>query len=437
MNTSRSKNVITLEKAPNPEIRRYLENHYDDILTDLECLTNIDSPTGHLAGVIAIQKWFEKQFRLLGAAIETRESKNGPHLIARLKGQGKAKTLLIAHVDTVLSTNAIVRDIKEWEALPYREGDAFAFRYVAAKKHAHGPGVGDCKASALLLLWLARACFANEYKPFGELLIWLDSEEEVMGEEGGGILDELGKKADHTVVCDTGRPNWGIVTRRKAMQNFSVTVRGISGHAGNGPHCAASAIDEICDFIARVKRMASKTPYPLEYFSRERFQQRGEIDCGQHIPEISINVPMIGTTNTKFNVIPDYAEALLHVRAFEPDDIKRLYKRLAEFAREPLLSECKITVAEASGMSPPLKSDDPGSRRLHDLYVAVANDEYAAVVTDWRGGGLTRANGRQNILDCAGVDTDPAYEHSTREYVDLNSFVPRAVCLSRLLAEIA
>jgi len=98
-------------------------------------VVNVDSGTGDVAGGAKVQDIVAARLQALGMAV-TRVKAEAPdlpdNLVATIEGNGKARILLIGHVDTVFGPGTVARR-------PFRiEGD-----------RATGPGVSDEKGGVV------------------------------------------------------------------------------------------------------------------------------------------------------------------------------------------------------------------------------------------------------------------------------------------------
>ncbi|HKS70137.1 MAG TPA: hypothetical protein VJQ45_06940, partial [Ktedonobacterales bacterium] len=74
----------------------------DSFLNDLRTLVDIDSGSYTPAGVAAVADQLQPRFEALGATVERVPGEaQGPQLVARLRGEGTGRVLLIGHMDTV------------------------------------------------------------------------------------------------------------------------------------------------------------------------------------------------------------------------------------------------------------------------------------------------------------------------------------------------
>ncbi|MGA7669668.1 MAG: hypothetical protein WBW04_04560, partial [Nitrolancea sp.] len=80
----------------------FFESRLDQYLADLSYLAGIDSGSDDKAGVDRVVDWLQARFHSLGCAAERQpQPLLGDNLIARLRGEGGARILLLGHSDTV------------------------------------------------------------------------------------------------------------------------------------------------------------------------------------------------------------------------------------------------------------------------------------------------------------------------------------------------
>ena len=89
------------------KVKTYLQQQFDNYVKDLEVLTNIDSGNGDPEGTDRAAKFVGEKLQALGATVEYRTNPRSTHLIARLKGKGTFRLLLIAHIDTVFKPGEV------------------------------------------------------------------------------------------------------------------------------------------------------------------------------------------------------------------------------------------------------------------------------------------------------------------------------------------
>lgn len=401
------------------KVKAFLQEQFQNFVTDLEILTNIDSGNGDPEGTDRAAKFVGGKIKELGGTVEYRTNERSTHLIARFKGKGKFRLLMIGHIDTVFKKGEAAKR-------PFRMDE---------RNMAYGPGVGDDKATVIQTLYALKAMKNFAFDTFGEIILYYNGEEEGGSPTAVAIVAELAQQADMAVLMDTARPDWGIVTQRKGSANYEIQVSGISGHAGNAPHESASAIMELGNQIGRLYQLASPLPgNPLDY-TMEKLKEKGIQDHGQFIPPNCINVGVIGSTNDRINVIPADAYAKLNVRCYTVAEQERIDREIKDLANQTVVPGTKVTVTGGIHTGPMEKT--PQVQKLVDLYKDIVKREYNAEVVEWVAGGLTDGNRTAKFIptiDALGVENYE--EHTDHEYVDLNTAVPRTVASVLFIAEV-
>src|SRR5256885_13213509 len=85
-----------------------LQMYQEELLERLQLLVNIDSGTGQVEGVNHIMAYLHQWLSDLGFTVTLHDSDGfGNNLVARLKGRGEKRLLLVGHVDTVYSAGAV------------------------------------------------------------------------------------------------------------------------------------------------------------------------------------------------------------------------------------------------------------------------------------------------------------------------------------------
>ena len=400
-------------------VKAFLQDQFQNFVKDLEILTNIDSGNGDPEGTDRAARFVGGKLQELGGVLEYRTNERSTHLIARIKGKGTFRLLMIGHIDTV-----------------FKKGEAGKRPFRLDENNiAYGPGVGDDKATVVQTIYAMKALKELAFDSFGEVILYYNGEEEGGSPTAEAIAAELGQQADMAVIMDTARHDWGIVTQRKGSGNYEIQVSGISGHAGNAPHGSASAIMELGNQISRLFQLASPLPQNPQDYTLERLKEQGIQDHGQFIPQNCINVGVIGSTNDRINVIPGDAFAKLNVRCYTVAEQERIDRAIKDLVHQTVVPGTKVTVTGRIHTGPMEKT--PQVQKLVDMYKKIVRREYGAEVVEWTAGGLTDGNRTAKFIptiDALGVENYE--EHTDHEYVDLNTAVPRTVALVLFIAEV-
>ena len=403
-----------------PELKGLVSGYFDNYLKDLEYITNIDSGSGNAEGSAQIADFLKTRLEESGAAVEYRTNDKGTHVIARIKGEGTLKLLMMAHTDTV-----------------FEKGEAAKRPFhVDENLIAKGPGVGDDKATVVQTLYTVKALQDINFKNYGEIIVYFAAEEETGSVTEDAIITELSQQADMCVVMDTARPNWGIVSQRKGQATYQIKVEGISGHAGNAPQRSASAIMELGNQISMLYKLASPLPQDPTSMTDAALAAKGIKYYGQFIPENTINIGVIGTTNTKTNVVPDNAFAKLEVRGYKLSELERIDKEIKALNHKTVVPGTKVTITGGIAMGPMEKT--LAVQKIIDIYKNIAKTEYNANVVEFVAGGLTDGNLSAKYIptiDALGIENYD--EHTANETVDLKTVTPRTVVLVEFIQQLA
>src|SRR5689334_18674608 len=126
-----------------------------------------NSGTMNLAGVEAVRRMVEPEFRQLGFRtdwIDMKAAGRAGHLVARHVGSRAGKRLLlIAHLDTVFEPDS---PFQRW----VRQGD-----------FAHGPGAGDDKGGIAVIVAALRAMQVAGTLKTANITVFLTGDEEAAG----------------------------------------------------------------------------------------------------------------------------------------------------------------------------------------------------------------------------------------------------------------
>lgn len=410
--------------APVPDsvqVKSAVQAMFDDYLKDLELVTNIDSGTGNKEGLDRMAAFFTEKVTALGGTIEERPNKNGTHLIARFKGEGVSRILLGAHMDTVFEKGETAKR---------------PFRYDPATNRAYGPGVADDKASAVQAVYVVKALQElGLKKTYGEIVIHFDAEEEEGSADEESILKELSKQADVALILDGGPANFNIVTQRKGRMVYEMKISGIAAHAGARPQAGASAITELANQISMLQKLATPLPKDPGNYAEESLKSRGIEDVGQYLPENSINVGIIKSSNTKINRVADDAYAKFEFRYFKKSERDRIDKEIRALADKRVVPAAKVEITGFED-SPPMERTSKAAS-LIDLYRKVVKKEYNADVTERFYGGITVGNYTADAIPTIdGLGVLQVNGHTVDELADLSTFAPRTVALIHFISQL-
>ncbi|CZT28693.1 M20/M25/M40 family metallo-hydrolase [Pseudomonas cerasi] len=381
---------------PHKAIQADAEQYKDDALKLLERLVNIDSGSGYVPGLTKVSDIAIEELKKLGATIElvpnTPEASN--HVIATLKGTGKAKILLMAHMDTV-----------------FKEGSAAERPFHIKDGRAYGPGVMDDKGGIVAAIYALKVLHNLKFTDYAQITVLLDASEET----GSGVATELIKKTakehDVTLNLEPGRPADGLVVWRKGSATALVEVKGKASHAGVAPELGRNAATEVAHQILQLGKL------------------------GDEEKKTTINFTVL-KAGDRTNVIPDQASAKADVRAAVPEEFDRVEQDLARVSANKLVPDTEVKTSLVRGL-PPMPQTAQS-----DALVAMAQGIYGELgrtLTIEGSGGAADSSLSASVgtptLDGFGIVGGNI--HTPEEYAEVGSVAPRIYLLSRMIMKLS
>ena len=372
-----------------------LQAYQDELLERLELLVNIDSGTGQVSGINHIMTYLEQWLGDLGFTVTLHDSASfGHNLVARLKGKGEVRLLLVGHVDTVYSAGAVATQ-------PFEVRDGLAY----------GPGVIDMKSGVLMGMYALRVLLETGFEEFGELCFVFNNDEEVGSPGSASLLREIAQQVDTGLVLEASRSLEVVTKARKGADKYVLEVVGIPAHSGAEPHKGRSAVIELAHKMIAIHNL--NTLYPGVTFN---------------VTRLSSSEPL--------NIVPDVAQCHISVRAYTKQGLD-----MAAAALEKIVSGCSIPDTRARlvrtrGRLPYRVS--PEILRLVEL----VQDEGTALglaITAESKGGVSDANLLMEAglpaLDSLGPIGGGMHDLK-REYLQVDSIPLRGALLAGLIARL-
>ena len=261
---------------------------------ELEALVAISSPSGDLAGAEECASICAAL--LPGAATVERvpcsSPDHAPDLIARMRGDGRGRAVLVGHLDTVIAHS-------DHRPLTH-EGDRLV-----------GSGTVDMKGGVVLALSVMQA-FSRRLQDFDELALLLVCDEEWRTAPFAHVERFRGWDACLTFEAGDLTPDGteGVIVRRKAAGTVRITAEGRSAHSGSAPDAGINALLALAEAAQAVA--AAHDPTGADRLTA---------------------VPTIVRSGDAFNVVPGVGELLCDVRADREAAVTALVETLPHEAR--------------------------------------------------------------------------------------------------------
>jgi glutamate carboxypeptidase len=384
--------MTTLDKR----LLTYLQIARDRYIPELTRVCAIDSGSYHKNGIDQVQDHFQRRLEELGFSVErVRNAEWGDDLVARKRGKGRGRILLIGHADTV-----------------YPVGEAERRPVMIDGDQLLGPGTCDMKAGILTGLYAIEALEAIAWDGYEQITVLIVSDEEIEQRHSVDLLKREGAAHDVVLTLEAARANGDIVTARKATRWFRIDARGKAAHAGVEPEKGASATLALAHIIV------------------ESFKLNGRK------PGMTINPGRIsGGTNP--NVVSEEASVLVDIRAWTNSELEELAAALQVIVDTEWVPGVTQTMALNGGSGMPAMERTPGTLRLEELAIAIAGEIGFPLKGASTGGGSdvsiavhAGAAGLDGLGPVGGLD------HGPDEYIEVSSIVPRTALLAGLLQAI-
>ena len=353
---------------------------------------SIESPSHDGKAVNVMVDKVEGQFRDLGLKLERIPGRDGFGDILEARtpwGEGRG-ILVLAHLDTVHPIGSIEKELKVRQ-----EGDS-----------VFGPGIYDMKAGGYIAYYALRHLIRQGKRPKLPVTFLFIPEEEVGSPTSRVRIEEAARGHKYALVMEPGRDGDRVVTSRKGVGRFVITVKGRASHAGVRHEDGRSAILEMARQILRIE---SWTDYA-----------RG----------ITVNVGLVNG-GTGVNVVSAECTAEIDLRVPDPRSAEEMTHRFLGI--EPIGADVEVRVE--GGMNRPPYQKDAG---ITDLFTK-AQAIYREIGKELLDVPLTGGGSDGNFTAALGIPTldglgaDGKGAHAAYEQIYFSSLQPRTYLCARLL----
>ena len=365
----------------------------------LERIVDVDSGTGDIAGGERVETILSEPLRVAGATVRTAPAEVkgvAPNLIAVLHGNGRARILIIAHVDTVFGPGTVAKR-------PFRiEGD-----------RAYGPGVGDEKGGVVGAVTALGILHRLGFKDYATITLLLDGSEELGSPGSTRLIKTLARQNDVEFNMEPGDPPDALTVWRKGAGDIVVQVRGRAAHAGMVPQNGRNAAMEL---IHQIQVLHGKFP------------QSGD--------GTTVNLTVI-RAGDRTNIIPDSAAATFDVRFRKPGEFDSILSRMKSSLAPISVPDTTVSITSEGSAYPPL-IDNAQVQALGQRAQAIYAELGKTIALSGNGGASESAVANSvgtPALD--GLGFVGAGFHTDHEWIDAGSITPRLYLFTRLLMETA
>jgi glutamate carboxypeptidase len=222
------------------QLVRRLQGQQDQVLSDLEELVSLETPSGekHLLDAFA-DVLAKKAAAIEGAQVDlVPNATTGKHVRVEWRGQNHERpVLLLGHYDTVWPQGTL-------ERMPFRR----------VEDQIYGPGILDMKGGLVQALWAVRT-----YRDGGgdrPIVLLVNSDEETGSESSRSLIQAEARRCAFALVLEPALDDGSLKTSRRGLSRYRVDVTGRASHSGLAPHSGVNAIEELCELVGHLGRLA-------------------------------------------------------------------------------------------------------------------------------------------------------------------------------------
>jgi glutamate carboxypeptidase len=263
------------------------------------------------------------------------------------------------------------------------------------------------KSGLLTAIYAVAALADVGFDRFGTITILCNSDEEAPPRHSLEFIQSAAREADVAFCLEAGRPNGDIVSARKGVVIYTLTARGRESHAGVAPEVGRNAVVALSERIVHIWHLNGMRP------------------------GLSVNPGLIAG-GTAANTVPGEATCVIDLRVRALEDIEAFEAEVEACLSASIIPDITFDLQKDLGMPPMEKT--AASQRLVDLAVASANELGFWVCDAATGGGSDGAHASAvgtPVVDGLGPVGGGA--HSEREYIELDTIVPRTAMLARMV----
>ena len=372
-------------------------------------LVAIESGSADVEGLDRIGDAIARRLRELGGAVEMVPTSDiyrmgdtpdtiGDMVLARFRGTGTRRILLLAHMDTVYQRGMLAEQ-------PFRiDGD-----------RAYGLGIADDKHGIAVILHVLAILQQLDVDDYGTITVLINADEEVSSPGSRALITRLGGEHDVVFSCEGAGASDRLALTTAGIGSVRLRVQGRASHAGAAPDEGRNALYELAHQIMQTRNLSDETT------------------------GIKMNWT-VASAGARRNVIPDDARATADVRVLTVADYELIEEQVRHRLRDQLIPDTRVTM-EFERRRPPLEATDASralARHAQAIYQGIGRT--LGVTEEASGGGTDAAFAALEtaapVIEGLGLQGFGAHSNAA-EYVDLRSIEPRLYLLTRLIMDVA
>jgi glutamate carboxypeptidase len=364
------------------------------LLSRIRRYVEIETPSGHAAGIDALASVIAEELVHLGADVRSHDAPGyGRNLVASIEGAEPDldPLVVLAHIDTVHPVGTLLRQ-----------------PFVLRDGRAEGPGVYDMKTGVALVVEALARLHADGARPRRPVRFLVTCDEEIGSHSARPLIEAVARGAAAALVPEPSMPDGSVKTARKGVATYRFDIAGRAAHAGIEPEAAISAVTELSHQLPRILALAD------------------------HARGTTVNVGVLHA-GTASNVVSGEAWGTIDVRSVVPAEAERVHEGL--LALRPVLRGATLVIQRTESRPPLVRTPDVVA--LYERARAIAAGLGVTI-----GEGATGGGSDGSLIATFGVPTLDGLgargggAHSVDEHILVDDLAFRATFMTRLLAEL-
>jgi len=391
-------------------LRARVQQQKQPLLDTLRDLVSIESGSGDVEGLARIGALIAGRLRAVGGEVEmvppaanmprftNTPTKLGDTVVARFRGRGTKRILLLAHMDTVYQRGMLARQ-------PFRvDGD-----------RAYGLGIADDKHGVALILHTLAVLKAANVDGYGLITVLISPDEEIGSNAERELIATLGAEHDIVFSCEGAGQDDSVRLATSGVQLAVLTVKGRAAHAGNAPEQGRNALYEL---------------------SHQLLQMR---DLSNPAKAVKLNWT-VANAGSVSNAIPAEARAIGDMRADDERDFAAVEATIRERIKNHLVPDTTVDVT-FERLYPPLPFREQSAKAAEHaqrVYAEIGGTLKVSTVSTGSGTDAAYAALRTGAPVLEGLGLKNFGSHSNdAEYINISSIEPRLYLLTRMVMDAA
>lgn len=378
------------------EVQAACNTRYEAGLRLLEDLVNTDSFPEEVSGLEAVVDLAAAQWSELGFSNQVKRTDEGlPVLLSERRVAKDATTILVLiHLDTV-----------------FPPGTSAKRPFTMDEVNAYGPGVADMKGGAVTALMAVGAALdVSETLDHVNLVILQNTDEEAGSVQSRPLIEAQCAGTDLALVFEPGRPDGSMVTTRRGVRRYRISVRGRPAHTGVEPWNGLNAIEEIGHKILAIQ----------ELNDRERF--------------LSVTTALV-EGGSRINIVPEHASIDVDVRIPDLEVAEGTHRRIEEIVGQRVI-EGTETRYEIFADRPPMVPQEQVPRLAKWLQQAASHVDVELPIVATGGGSDGCFTSAKGVPTLDGLGPVGGGYHTPDEFLRLETIVDRATIVGAFLASL-